>query len=334
MPAQGGILVMGEVADGALSLPTTEVLGAARRLAEASGASVAIALLGSGLDGVSREAIAYGADHVYAVDDPAVAEFSSDAYVAVLERLVKEIAPDIVLIPHTPSGREVGPRLAFRLGTGLASDCESLRIDSSTGRLVATHPCYGGAVRMELTWPEGVKPQIATVRPKTQEPLPRDESRQGEVLTVGAGIAPDQVRIKFLEAQKIQAEGVRLEDAAIVVAGGRGLGSAENFRYVEELAKVLGAAVGASRAIVDDGWVPYAYQVGLTGKTIAPDLYIAIGISGASQHMAGLANARTIVGINRDPSADIWKYARFGVVGDFQKVVPAFKAKLEELLRS
>ena len=329
MAQQGGILVLGELAEGQLAPATLEVLGAGRKLADQLPGQLGVALLGKGIGDVSKEATAYGADVAHVIDDATVAEFTSDAYVNALERLSKEVKPSIILLAHTSIGREVGPRLAARLQTGQASDCVELSIKD--GRLSAVRPCFGGAVRQEVTWPDGVSPQLATIRPKAMDAAPRDAGRQGEVNAVSAG---EPGKTRFLEQERVQTEGVKLEEAATVVSGGRGLGNADNYKYVEALAKILGAATGASRAIVDEGWVPYAYQVGLTGKTIAPSLYIAIGISGASQHMAGLANARCIVAINRDETADVFKYARFGVVGDYQKILPSFQKKVQELLGS
>ncbi len=327
MPQQGGVLILGEVAEGQLSPATLEVLGIARKLADQLPGPLGIAILGQGVSALANDAIAYGADVVHVVDHAAVADFTSDAYVGTTERIAKDVKPSVLLLAHTANGREVGPRLAVRLQTGQASDCIEFSLEN--GRLTATRPCFGGAIRQTVTWPEGAGPQLATVRPKTFDQAQRNAGRQGEIIAVGSA---DGGATRFLEQERVKTEGVKLEDAEIVVSGGRGLGNADNFKQIEDLAKVLGAAVGASRAIVDEGWVPYAYQVGLTGKTVSPNLYIAVGISGASQHMAGCAGSRAIVAINRDESADVFKYARFGVVGEYQKILPAFQRKLQELL--
>src|SRR5574341_2199015 len=258
MAQQGGGLIFGEMADGRLAPATLEALGAGRKLADQLPGQLGVALLGHGIAEAAKEAIAYGADVVHVADVAALAEFTSDAYVATLEQLSKEVKPSIILLAHTPNGREVGPRLAARLQTGQASDCVELSIKD--GRLSAVRPCYGGAIRQEVTWPEGFTPQLATIRPKAMDAAQRDASRQGEVIAMTAGEAG---KTRFLEQERVQTEGIKLEEAETVVSGGRGLGNADNYKYVEELAKIMGAATGASRAIVDEGWVPYAYQVGL-----------------------------------------------------------------------
>jgi len=321
------VLVVGEVADGKLTPVTAELLGAGRRLVGESGQSVACAIVGSGLDGASSEAVAHGADQVYTVDDPAFAEYNSDAYLQAVEKVVEQSQAPVVLFGQTNLGRDLAPRLAFRLRTGVIMDCVELTMEGD--RLHATRPAYGGnarAVNVVKT-----DPQIATVRAKSQDPLERDPSRQGQTTAVQADIDRSKVRSTVVERKGMAAEGIRLEDADAVVSGGRGLGGPENFDVIEELAQALGAAVGASRAVCDLGWRPVSEQVGLTGKVVSPTLYVAVGISGASQHMAGCSGAKNIVAINKDGDANIFKAARFGIVDDFSKVMrPLIEAVKKE----
>ena len=215
---------------------------------------------------------------------------------------------------------------------GLAQDCLDVRIDPEAKRLLADRPVYGGNAMATVACIDD--PQMAAIRPKVYEPLEPDESRQGEVVPFPVELDASVARVKIVEVVKEEAEGIKLEDAGIVVAGGRGLGGPEPFQYLEELARVLGAGVGASRAAVDSGWVPVHWQIGLTGKAITPDLYITVGISGASQHMAGCSGAKVIVAINKDAEANIFKESRYGVVGDWQKVLPSFTETLRDLVKS
>jgi electron transfer flavoprotein alpha subunit len=325
-------LVLAEVQDGRLSSIAQELLGAGRRLAEALGEELAAAVLGSQLGDSAKEAIAFGADKVYVIDDPLLASPQPDAYTAALERLCRDLQPNIVLLGKTSLGVEVGPRLAFRLGTALGSDCTDVHIDPASKRLVMTRPVFGGNAMLDLVVSEGRWPQMATIRPKTQAPLPRDDTRQGEIIPRPSGIDASVIRAKFVSRNKKAVEGLTLSSAPIVISGGRGLKGAENFKYLKELGELLGAAVGASKAAVDEGWVPPEMQVGLTGVTVTPNLYIAVGISGAAQHIAGMGYSKNIVAINKDPEAAIFQRAHFGVVGDWQKVVPAFTRKCRELL--
>ena len=311
------ILVVGEVAEGALVPISAELLGGARRLAEGSGQKVACVLLGSGVEGVAQETIAFGADEAFVVDDPALTEYNSDVYLQAMLKVAEQLSPAMILFGQTNLGRDLAPRLAFRLETGVIMDCVEMTMEG--GRLMATRPCYGGNARAVNA--VRTDPQIATVRAKSQDPLERDDSRQGQVTKIDAGIDQAAVRVKVTERKGMTAEGVRLEDADVVVSGGRGLGGPENFDVIEELAGALGAAVGASRAVCDLGWRPVSDQVGLTGKVVSPTLYIAIAISGASQHMAGCSGSKNIVAINKDPDANIFKVSRFGIVEDYAKVV-------------
>ena len=312
---------------------TGELLAAGRSLAESLGEEVAVALHGSDLDGVSSEAISQGADKVYLVRDPLLEKAQADAHLAAFEQMCREIEPSIVLVGRTVLGADVGPRLAFRLGVGVAQDCVDVGVDASTSRVVATRPVYGGNATARVTFPDA-NPQVVVLRTKVYEPLEPDTSRNGEVISVEPHLDSSVVKSRLVETVRKESEGPRLDDASVVVAGGRGLGGPEPFAMLEELAQSLGGAVGASRAVCDAGWLDHSYQVGLTGKTITPDLYITVGISGASQHMAGCSGAKHIVAINRDPEANIFKSANFGVVGDWRSVLPSFIETVRELVKS
>ena len=324
-----GILVVGELADGAPISATLEALAAARALSDALGGEQVVVLLpGEAAADASQIAITYGADAVYTVQDPALAGGSPEALAAAAEAAVAHAGPRFVIGSKTITGRDVMPRLAFRLGTALAQDCTALAVDAN-GRLLATRPTYGG--NTEATVVCLGTPAVAALRVQSVDALEPDPSRTGEATELGVSLE-GAVRLRTVERVEATTEGVRLEDARVVVSGGRGLGGPEPFAQLDELASLLGGAVGASRAACDAGWAPSSYQVGLTGKTVTPELYFAIGISGASQHLAGCSNARNIVAINKDAGANIFKEARFGVVGDWQKVLPAFVEQLHELL--
>ncbi len=322
-----GVLVFGEaLEDGRLNPVTAELIAAGTRL----GGPVTCALLGSGVEGLAGQCVAAGANKVVVVDDAVLAEYQGDSHAPVAERVAKETGAAIVLLGQTMAGRDLAPRLAQRLGTAVAMDCVAVSMQGD--KLLAERPAYGGSARARYTI--NGAPQIATLRAKSQEPLEADASRSGEIVKQAAGIDVGAVRTKIIERKKEKAEGVRLEDAKVVVGGGRGVGGPEGFKNLEELAGILGGAVGASRAVCDMGWYPVPAQIGLTGKVVTPDLYIAIGISGASQHMAGVSSVKNIASINKDADAAIFKASRFAVVGDWKEILPAFTEKVRELKAS
>jgi len=325
-----GVLICGEIIDGKLAAISTELLGCGKKLADDLGEELAAVLLGDNVKDVAQEAIACGADKVYVIDDPLLKEFQTDAYVAVMEKVSNQIAPRILLLGQTSQGRDLAPALAFRLGTVLSTDCLELSIDSGTKQLLQTRPVYGG--NAQATFTTELLPQMATVRVKAMTPLVSDASRKGEVVSIDAGIDASVVRAKFVEKVKEEVAGVKLEDAGVVIAGGRGIGTPEGFAQLEELARLLKGAVGASRPPVDNGWLAPTKQIGLTGKIVAPDVYIAIALSGSSQHMAGCSGSKSIIAINKDAEANIFREARFGIVADWKKAVPAFTEKVKELL--
>ncbi len=325
-----GVMVHAEVAEGKLAAIARELLGCGRKMADELGEELSAAIVGSGVSDLAREAFASGADKVYIVDDALLQDYQTDAHVTVMEKVVRQAMPGILLIGQTSVGRDLAPRLAFRLETAATMDCIELAIDPGSKRLLRTKPVYGGNAHAVFT--SELDPQIATVRVKAMTPLEPDTARKGEVVNIEAGLDPSPIRTGVLEKMKEEVEGISLEAAEVVVGGGRGIGSAEGFKQLEELAGLLRGAVGASRPPCDNGWIPDVRQIGLTGKIVAPDLYIAVAISGSSQHMAGCSGCKNVVAINKDPEANIFREARFGIVGDWKKVLPALTEKVRELL--
>ena len=325
-----GVMVYCEVAEGKLAAIATEELGCGRKLADDLGQELCAVLVGSDVSSFAQEAIAFGADKVYVIDDPLLKDYQTDSYVTVMEKVVKQVMPQVLLLGQTTIGRDLAPRLAFRLETTATLDCIELAIDPESKRLLQTKPVYGGNAQAIFTGES--YPQIATVRVKAMSPLEPNASRQGEIINIDAGLDPQAIRTKVLEKVVEEVEGIKLEDAEVVIAGGRGIGNAEGFKQLEELARLMKGAIGASRPPCDNGWVPDTAQIGLTGKIVAPELYIAVALSGSSQHMSGCSGSKNIIAINKDSEANIFREARFGVVGDWKKVIPALTDKVKELL--
>ena len=327
MPVGAAVLVFAELADGALGPITAELLGLGRRFADALGARLGAVLLGSGVAARVPALGALGADVVYVGDDAGLASYEGERAQPLALAAVRQADPSIVLLGQTLSGRDLAARLASGLEAALTTDCTGLRLEGE--RLIMTKPVYGGNALAEYVAADGAV-QLATVRPRTFPPAQPRDGRQAEVVPLavsGAAAAVEALGV----TREAASSGPRLKDAKVVVTGGRGLGGPDNWHAIEELAAPLGAAVGATRAVTDAGWVPPGLQVGLTGVTVTPDLYIAVAVSGAVQHLAGCSGARTIVAINRDPDANIFKHARYGVVGDWKQVLPAFTATVKEL---
>lgn len=324
-----GIMVLGEISEGALSSLSVELLGCGRKLADELGQELKAVLLGTGVSGLAREAISRGAEKVYVVEDAVLGDYQADACVAAMENVIGKAAPAVILIGHTSSGSDIAPRLALKLNTRAVLDCVALEIDAGSKRLLQTKPIYGG--NAEAVFVTDKDPQIVTVRAKTMTPAEKDDSRTGETIIVEAGLDSSALKTKLLEKVKEEVEGIKLEDAAVVVAGGRGVGGEEGFRQLEELAKVLKGAVGATRPACDAGWISEKNQIGLTARIVSPELYIGVGISGASQHMAGCSGSKTIVALNKDPEANIFRMAHYGVIGDWKKIMPSFIKKVKEL---
>jgi electron transfer flavoprotein alpha subunit len=326
-----GVLVCGELADGKLASVTSELLGCGRKLADELKEDLSCLLASDAVGEAAKEAIAFGADKVYVAEDPALKEYQADSYMQIAEKLARDVSPRAILMGQTSVGRDLAPRLAFRLGTSVTTDCLSLSIDPATKLLVQTRPVYGGNAQAVFT--SESMPQVVTVRAKAMSPLERDASRKGEVVPTKVDIDTSKVRTKIVETVKEEAVGIKLEDAPVIVCGGRGMGSSQPFETIlKELADLLHGAVGASRPPADNGWVPEHLHIGLTGKIVAPDIYIAVAISGASQHTAGCSGSKHIIAINKDPEANIFREAEFGVVGKYEEVLPAFTSKLKELL--
>jgi len=324
------VMIFGEVADGKLTSGATELLGCGRKLADDLGEELFAVLVGEGVSALSKEAIAFGADKVYVVDDALLKDYQADSFIAVLEKVIKQIKPQIFLLGQTTTGRDLAPRLAFRLEVTIAMDCIDLAIDPDLNKLLQTKPVYGG--NAQAVFVTNSFPQMATVRAKAMAPLERDDSRQGETIAFEAGLDASSIRTRVLDKVAEEVKGIKLEDASIIVSGGRGIGGPDGFKQLEELARLLKGAMGASRPPCDNGWVPETLQVGLTGKIVAPEVYIAVALSGSSQHMSGCSGSKNIIAINKDPEANIFREAVYGVVGDWKKVVPALTEKVKELL--
>jgi electron transfer flavoprotein alpha subunit len=330
MSGYQGVAVYCEAKGKALLPMAAEALGVGRQLADSLGQPLAALLLGSDVKALGERAIAAGADKVYIVDSPLLKDYVSDAFVSALEKAAGQIRPQVLIMGQTDAGRELAPRLAFRLGTAATLDCVELAVDPETKRLLQTKPVYGGNARAVYTC--DTDPQVVTIRTKAFAALAPDASRRGEVIDLAAAPDAAAIRTKVLQRTVEEAAGIKLEDANVVVSGGRGIGGAEGFAQLQELARLLKGATGASRPPCDNGWVPDTLQVGLTGKIIAPEVYIAVAISGSSQHMSGCSGSKTIIAINKDREANIFRHARLGVVGDWKKVLPAFTAKIKELI--
>ena len=328
-----GILVFGEMDQDRLGGVTGELLAVGRSLSASTGDSVAVTLQSGSVGDAAGDAVALGADLVYTLESPLLSEPQIDAHLEAFAQVVRQTEPSIVLVGRTPLGRDVGPRLAFRLGAAVAQDCVEVSIDPDSGRVAATRPVYGGNAMSRISF-SGDGMQVVLVRPKTFEALEVDSSRSGDIQEFPVDIDDSVVRSRLVQTVTQEAEGVRLEDANIVVSGGRGLAGPEPFEQLQTLSRILGGALGASRAACDAGWIDHGHQVGLTGKTITPDLYITVGISGASQHMAGCSASKNIVAINRDEDANIFKSATFGVVGDWNRILPTFIETVRELRES
>lgn len=329
LSAYRDVWVFAEQHKGGIASVALELLGEGRKLADKRKARLAAVFIGHGVKTVARELIAFGADIVYVADDPALKDFNDDSYAAVLSGLAMKHKPEILLAGATAIGRSFFPKVASSLYTGLTADCTVLDIDGETGNLHQTRPAFGGNIMATIVTPNH-RPQMATVRHKVMKMAARDDSRTGELIEIPFN-APGVIRTTVIKTVEELSETVNICEADIIVAGGRGLGSEKNFHLVEELAKVLGGAVAATRGAVDEGWIPYSHQVGQTGKTVCPKLYIACGISGAIQHIAGMQSSDTIIAINKDPDAPIFSVATYGIVGDVHEVLPILIKKIREL---
>lgn len=317
--------------DGTAKNVGLELLGPGRRMADAQGGELVGVVIGFNADRAVKAAAAYGADQVIVVEAPEFRHYTTDAYTHALFTLIEKYGPTTVLIGATNNGRDMAPRLACRLKTGLTADCTALDIDEESGNVAWTRPAFGGNLMATILCPDH-RPQLGTVRPGVFKKADPDFAHTAEVIREVIHVPEHEIRTKLIEViRETAGEQVDLEGAEIIVSGGRGVGGSEGFALVRELADALGATVGASRAVVDSGWIPHVYQVGQTGKTVSPKLYIACGISGAIQHVTGMSSSDTIVAINKDPEAPIFDIADYGVVANLYDILPALTAEIKKL---
>jgi len=325
-----GVTIYAEVIDGKIDRITEELLGCGERLARNLDEELYAVLMGKNISHLADEIVSFGADRVYVVDNSALQNYITEAYVYSMMKVVEKTMPRIILFGQTAVGQDLSPRLAFRLGASVVLDCVELSIDPESKLLLWNKPVYGG--KAMATFTSEYCPQMATVRPRSMPPSERDESRKGEVELMDLSLGELTTKAKVIEKIKEEAKGAELDDAEVIICGGRGIGGAEKFKELYELTKrIPGCVLGATRASCDAGWAPTTIQIGLTGKIVAPNLYIAVALSGASQHMAGCSNSDTIVAINKDPDANIFKEASFGVVGDWNVILPNLIRAIEEL---
>jgi len=328
LAAYKDVLIFAEQREGRVSSVAYELLGAGRRLSDELGTRLLAVLLGAG-ESEAQELIQWGADKVVVCTDSSLEKFNDDAYSNVLTEIINEYKPSIVLAGATPIGRSFIPRVAARLRTGLTADCTSLAIDRDTKNLLQVRPAFGGNIMATILCPD-YRPQMATVRPRVMKRGRHDKNRKGEIISLKSDTLHSRTRV--LECVKEVSEvSVNLHEADIIVSGGRGIGGEKGYRLLQELAGALGGAVGASRAAVDEGWIPYSHQVGQTGKTVNPKVYISCGISGAVQHLVGMQSSDIIIAINKNPDAPIFNYATYGIVGDLFEIVPMLTKKIREI---
>ena len=334
-----GVYVFAQQVDNKLSSIAFELIGKGKDLAKDLGTEVTAILAGYQVADLADELAAYGADKVIVIDDPELKEYRTEPYAHAVASVIKEFKPDIVLVGATAIGRDLGPRVSARVHTGLTADCTQLDIgdfplvalpgkEQLHNQLLMTRPAFGGNTIATIACPN-FRPQMATVRPGVMQKLPKQEGAKAEIINYNPGFTPDNKYVEILKVVKAVTDTVDIMDAKILVSGGRGVGSAENFKLLEDLAAVLGGTVSCSRAVVDAGWKPKDLQVGQTGKTVRPHVYFAIGISGAIQHLAGMEESDIIIAINKDESAPIFEVADYGIVGDLNKIVPALTASLK-----
>ena len=324
-----GVWTLGEMREGEIHPVSYELLAWGKDLADKLGVELGSIIIGHNVKDKADELIYRGADKVYVVDNPALENFRADPYSKILTSLIEEYKPEIFIASATTIGRTLMPICAVKLQTGLTADCTGLDVDIDERLLIQTRPAIGGNIMATIKTPTS-RPQMSTVRPKSKRPLPIDELRKGEIIIKEFGgeyLASRVKRLNFLREETI---GAPIQDADIIISCGKGLKDGKNLSIINDLAELLGGSVGASRKAVDLGWISYSHQVGLSGKTVSPKLYIACGISGAVQHLAGMSSAETVIAINSDPEADIFRTADFGVVGDIFEVIPLFIQKLKE----
>ena len=306
-----------------------ELLAPARQLADKMEEKLVAVVIGGSVEDIAKEALSYGADEVLLIEGEEYYNYSTDAYGYAMETLANKYKPSIILMGATRNGRDLGPRIACKLNTGLSADCTIMDYDKENRNVVWTRPTYGGDLMAAILCADH-RPQMGTVRPGIFKKPEKDERHTGQITREEIHVSKEDIRLKLIERVKEVAERVGLEEADVIVAAGRGIGSADGYKIIEEFAKELNGVPAASRAIVDAGWVPYAYQVGQTGKIVSPKIYIACGISGAMQHTMGMSGSDCIIAINKDPDAPIFDIEDYGIVGDLFEVIPALSEALKE----
>ena len=338
-----GVYVFAQQVDNELSGIAFELLGKAKELAADLSTDVTAVLIGSGVKGLADQLAEYGADKVIVVDDPELNEYRTEPYAHALASVINEYKPEIVLVGATAIGRDLGPRVSARVATGLTADCTVLEIgdfpinpvpnqEQKHNQLLMTRPAFGGNTIATIACPDN-RPQMATVRPGVMQKIDPIAGAKAEVIEYNPGFTPNNKYVEILDVVKELSDTVDIMDAKILVSGGRGVGSAENFKILQDLADVIGGTVSCSRAVVDNGWLPKELQVGQTGKTVRPNVYFAIGISGAIQHTAGMEESDIIVAINKDETAPIFDVADYGIVGDLNKIVPKLTEELKKVVK-
>lgn len=324
------VWVFAEQREGVITPVVIELLGEGRKLADEIGVNLCAILLGKNLDSMAKELVAYGADIVYTADDELLEKFTTDAYTKVITDAINEFKPEIVLYGATHIGRDLAPRIASRVRTGLTADCTKLEIDPDDKKLKQTRPAFGGNIMATIICPN-TRPQMSTVRPGVMEKAEKSYSRDGKIVPISFNLSKDDIRVEVIKTVKTKKDLVSLTDANIIVSGGLGMGGPEGFEMLKQLADKLGGVVGASRAAVDAGWIDHSHQIGQTGTTVKPNLYIACGISGAIQHLAGMQNSDFIIAINKNETAPILRIADYGIVGDVKDIVPLLTEKLDSI---
>ncbi len=335
-----GVYVFAQQVDNEVSSIALELIGKGKALAEDLGEEVTAVLVGSDVMGLTDILAEYGADRIIVIDDPELKDYRTEPYTHAIASVIEEFKPEIFLIGATAIGRDLGPRVCARVHTGLTADCTQLDIgdfpltpqegkETLHNQLLMTRPAFGGNTIATIACPD-FRPQMATVRPGVMQKLPREAGRKAEIIEYNPGFVPNDNYVEIMEIVKAVSNVADIQDAKILVSGGRGVGSPENFKILDDLAEAIGGTVSCSRAVVDAGWKPKDMQVGQTGKTVRPHVYFAIGISGAIQHVAGMEESDIIIAINKDESAPIFEVADYGVVGDLNKIVPLLTQKIKE----
>jgi electron transfer flavoprotein alpha subunit len=330
MSDREGVWLVGETDKESLSKATLQILGVGRQVADALSTSLSIVLFGEEPGNAAEESIRCGCDRVYVSENERLSEFNPDIFSTALEKILADTKPKLILAAHTALGQDLFPRLAARLKTQVATDCVDVDYDQQGDKLLMTKPTHGGNALAVFSCSS--QPVMATVRMGAAESPQPDPTRKGDILPVAFTPDPGVTRTKVRRRNVEEDTSIRLEDAAIVVSGGRGIGGPEGFKQLRELAELLGAAVGVSRPPCDLGWMPSSSQVGFTGKIVAPEVYFAVGISGAMQHVSGMYDSKCIIAVNKDPEANIFNYSDYGIVADYGEALPAFTEKMRELL--